>query len=102
MGGKPRAAPPRLADTGRGGYPCRSSGGATALVAAQLRSDANLHEVELGFPPEPSREVVEALVADFSAAADAVVAVVDVGRAIRDALSNLLVDSSTSADCKKC
>jgi len=44
-----------------------------------------LREVELGFPPEPSREVVEALVADFSAAADAVVVVVDVGRVIRDA-----------------
>lgn len=38
-----------------------------------------------GFPPEPSREVVEALVAHFSAAADAVAAVVDVGRIIRNA-----------------
>lgn len=49
MGNKPRAAPPRLANMGRGGgYPCRSSGGATVLAAAQLRSDANLREVELG------------------------------------------------------
>jgi hypothetical protein len=39
----------------------------------------------VGFLPEPSREVVEALVAHFSAAADAVVAVVDVGRVIRNA-----------------
>lgn len=60
-------------------------GAAMALAAAQLQSDINLHEVELGFLEEPSREVIMVLITDFSATADAAMAAGDVGRVVRDA-----------------
>ena len=53
-------------------------GATTALAVAQLRSGQDLHEVEPGFPPESSWDEIDKLVSDFTDAAEAVIASVDV------------------------
>jgi len=59
-------------------------GAATALAAAHLHSGVDLRAVEPGFPVEAPEDVGE-LVADFTAAANAILAVVDVEQVVRDA-----------------